>query len=84
MSVQTISWAACAGGKRCTRACGEHKRIGVAAVRTRSVMACLSVLSWARAWASGQLYLGVRRRRQLPCAVVSIGNLTLGGTGKPR
>ncbi len=25
---------------------------------------------------------GVRRRRQLPCAVVSIGNLTLGGTGK--
>ena len=25
---------------------------------------------------------GVRRQRQLPCAVVSIGNLTLGGTGK--
>jgi tetraacyldisaccharide 4'-kinase len=25
---------------------------------------------------------GVCRRRQLPCAVVSIGNLTLGGTGK--
>jgi len=25
---------------------------------------------------------GMRRRRQLPCAVVSIGNLTLGGTGK--
>jgi tetraacyldisaccharide 4'-kinase len=25
---------------------------------------------------------GVRHRRQLPCAVVSIGNLTLGGTGK--
>src|SRR5262245_66319839 len=25
---------------------------------------------------------GVRRRRQLPCAVVSIGNLTLGGTGQ--
>ena len=25
---------------------------------------------------------GVRRRRQLPCVVVSIGNLTLGGTGK--
>ena len=25
---------------------------------------------------------GVRRRRRLPCAVVSIGNLTLGGTGK--
>jgi tetraacyldisaccharide 4'-kinase len=25
---------------------------------------------------------GVRRRHRLPCAVVSIGNLTLGGTGK--
>ena len=25
---------------------------------------------------------GVRRRRKLPCPVVSIGNLTLGGTGK--
>jgi tetraacyldisaccharide 4'-kinase len=25
---------------------------------------------------------GVRRRRRLPCAVISIGNLTLGGTGK--
>src|SRR5205823_10945352 len=25
---------------------------------------------------------GVRRRRKLPCVVVSIGNLTLGGTGK--
>src|SRR5919202_49240 len=25
---------------------------------------------------------GVRRRHKLPCAVVSIGNLTLGGTGK--
>ena len=25
---------------------------------------------------------GVRQRRKLPCAVVSIGNLTLGGTGK--
>ena len=25
---------------------------------------------------------GVRRQRQLPCTVVSIGNLTLGGTGK--
>jgi tetraacyldisaccharide 4'-kinase len=25
---------------------------------------------------------GVRRRRRLPCVVVSIGNLTLGGTGK--
>ena len=25
---------------------------------------------------------GVRRQRQLPCTVVSIGNLTMGGTGE--
>ena len=35
------------------------------------------------AWGHRASYTwGVRRRRRLPCAVVSIGNLTLGGTGK--
>src|SRR5262245_7760077 len=45
-------------------------------------------------WLASQCYRGLahghlasytwslRRRRTLPCAVVSIGNLTLGGTGK--
>jgi tetraacyldisaccharide 4'-kinase len=48
-------------------------------------------LSLAPLWLASQLYRGVlagryaygmRRSKRLPCRVVSIGNLTLGGTGK--
>lgn len=55
--------------------------------------ACLS-LALAPLWLASYLYrvlvvvhhasytYGLRRRKRLPCKVISIGNLTLGGTGK--
>lgn len=51
-----------------------------------ALSALLSVLSWgygaALAARRGIYRAGVLRSRSLPCPVISVGNLTLGGTGK--
>ncbi len=55
-------------------------------VARRIVLAPLDVLSWLYAgvaWIHRQLWArGLRRPRRLACRVVSVGNLTVGGTGK--
>jgi tetraacyldisaccharide 4'-kinase len=60
--------------------------VGAESLWTRFLLAPLVPASWgvaAGAWLHRRAYeRGWRERRRLSCAVVSVGNLTLGGTGK--
>ena len=46
-------------------------------------LVCISWIYGAVIWVRQMLYRrGLFKTRQLPCKVISVGNITLGGTGK--
>ena len=61
----------------------EGRRGGLSARVLRGVLGGLSKLYWAAVVVRAWLYkVGLVRRHNLGCLVISVGNITLGGTGK--
>jgi len=61
----------------------QGRRTGLGAAILRWLLSGLSKLYGLIVWARGGLYrFGLFRRHQLGCLVISVGNITLGGTGK--
>jgi tetraacyldisaccharide 4'-kinase len=61
----------------------EGRRTGRGAAVVRGLLTGLSKVYGLVVWARAGLYrLGLFRRHTLGCLVISVGNITLGGTGK--